>query len=134
MAGTLDRISAEAGAEAEEDEEDAEEEDLAVVEAEVTMEVGNMVGEEAMAEEAVGVPTIETSGEMARGTSIAGMIDSTEEMIMEEEVVVAVAEGMRAAADQGVSVAVGHNNETEIKAMSGEVLLHQSHWRIEPYA
>ena len=137
MAGTLDRIS-EAGAEAVVDEEDAEEEDLAVVEAEVeaevTMEVGNMVGEEAMAEEVVGVPTIETSGEMARGTSIAGMIDSTEEMIMEEEVVVAVAEGMRAAADQGVSVAVGHNNETEIKAMSGEVLLHQSHWRIEPYA
>ena len=132
MAGTLDRIS-EAGAEAVVDEEDAaEEEDLAVVEAEVTMEVGNMVGEEAMAEEAVGVPTIETSEEMVRETSIAGMIDSTEEMIMEEEVVAEI--GMRVAADQGVSVAVGHNNETEIKAMSGEVLLHQSHWRIEPYA
>ena len=134
MAGTLDRISAEAGAEAVVAEEDAEEEDLAVVEAEVTMEVGNMVGEEAMAEEAVGVPTIETSEEMVRGTSIAGMIDSTEVMIMEEEVVVAEEIGMRVAADQGVSVAVGHNNETEIKAMSGEVLLHQSHWRIEQYA
>jgi hypothetical protein len=118
------------------DEEDAEEEDLAEVEAEVeaevTMEVGNMVGEEAMAEEAVGVPTIETSGEMVRGTSIVGMIDSTAVMSMEEEVVAEI--GMRAAADQGVSVAVGHNNETEIKAMSGEVLLHQSHWRIEQYA
>ena len=132
MAGTLDRIS-EAGAEAVVDEEDAEEEDLAVVEAEVeaevTMEVGNMVGEEAMAEEAVGVPTIETSEEMVRGTSIAGMIDSTEEMIMEEEEEVAEI-GMRVAVDQGVSVAVGHSNG-ETKAMNGEVLFHSSHWRMQ---